>query len=88
MSPNIKRLLTILTTALLALGLAACKEKATVTHSDTEVKEKPFSDDKQVTQTDVIEKDGKIQVREKKTEIDDDGGIEEQKTTIKGDKIE
>ena len=87
MSLNVKRFATLLITAMLALGLSACKEKAQVTHSNTEVKDKLFGD-KEVTETEVIQKGDQVQVREKKTEIDDDGHVEQQQTTVKGDKID
>lgn len=85
-------LITALASVMLCLALmAGCEKKDTAEETNvtrqTEVNDRLLGG-KEVKETEVKQQGDKVQVKEKETEIDRHGNVEEKETTIKGDKID
>ena len=84
-SKTMSTLLTVvLSLSLCFVLMAGCEERKVTTQ--TEVHDKLLGG-KEVKEKQVIQQGDKVQVREKETDIDHHGNIEEQKTTVQGDKL-
>lgn len=74
----------VFSAAMIVVLTGGCKDREVTTQ--TEVQDKLLGG-KEVKETEVIEEDGKVQVREKETEIDRHGNVEEREEKVTGDKI-
>lgn len=71
--------------ALAGVMVTGCEREDVTTQ--TEIKDQPFGGT-EIEKKEVIEKNGKVQVRETETDLDDEGNVEERETTVKGDDLE
>jgi hypothetical protein len=77
--------LNVIVVAAISIAIAGC-ERDTATErkvaEDTDVKEKLLGGT-EIKEKEVIEKNGQYEVREKETEIDDEGNVTEQEEKVK-----
>lgn len=82
MNAWLRAVLTVIVGGLLSFGLAGCEEKATTTR-DVEVKDE-LGGGKEIKETEVTEQNGRVQVKETETDVDEEGNVEEKEVKIEG----
>lgn len=86
----LRSMAVVVMTFAFGLALPACDDadrEPTRTTRDVEVDDKLLGG-KEIKETEVIQQGDRTQVRERETDIDDEGRVEEQKVEIKGDTVE